>query len=354
MSQKLKMPFKAQMMLCGYKNGEYEKNWGYPHYGIDVSAYEAKADNHVLASGDGVVVAAARDNSLGYGVAILYKDCVSRDGKKADLVARYMHLSAAKVAKHDVVKAGDVIGLEGKEGTGGYHLHLELDTDAVYPTYSPQVSNGHTFWMKGIDSTVNPSMWLFVGDGQKIVKPAYNTAWLNPEDMNIPEIKEENEMADTVKLPINEEIPLTVEKVVDGELEAFDAHGEPMWAWVKKDKWLYIFDKYWRKIPTSSSNYAAEFASEEARKNAHPVTAAEKATIAEGVTDPNEYDEDGNAITPDEPHEPEKPEEPEKPSEPVKPEKPVTPPSGSFVCPFAGNTAQIKELAKQILELCGG
>lgn len=29
MSQKLKMPFKSQMMLCGYKNAEYKKYWGY-------------------------------------------------------------------------------------------------------------------------------------------------------------------------------------------------------------------------------------------------------------------------------------------------------------------------------------
>ena len=39
---KLIMPFKRQMMLCGYKNAEYQKYWGYPHYGVDISTIQGK------------------------------------------------------------------------------------------------------------------------------------------------------------------------------------------------------------------------------------------------------------------------------------------------------------------------
>lgn len=307
---KLTLPFNKSMYLCGYKVNPYKEYWGYPHYGVDISAKEANGNMYVLASGDGKVLAAEKDNTLGGGIAILYKDCESRYGEKIDIVARYMHLSALNVKTGDIVKRGDVIGHEGKEGTQDYHLHLEFDTDTVYPTYSPQVDNRHTFWMKGIDTTVNPSLWLWMGDGQELVSPTYNPAWLNAEDFNIPKCKEENAME---KLPINENIPLDTE-------DGYDAHGEPVWAWVKKNQWLYIFDKYWRKIPTKTSDHGNEFASEEAWENAHPVTAAEIKTITEQVTDYNEYDEDGNVI--DELPEDITPELPEEPEE-----KPVTVPT---------------------------
>jgi len=353
MSQKLLMPFKAQMMLCGYKNEEYQKYWGYPHYGVDISAHEINSDHNVLASGDGIVVAAARDNSLGCGIAILYKDCISRNGEKADLIARYMHLSAMKVSKHDVVKAGDILGLEGKEGTQDYHLHLEFDTDLIYPTYSPQVSNNHTFWMKGIDTTVNPSMWLFVGDNQEIAKPTYNPAWLNPEDFNIPKIKEETEMADIIKLPINEDVPLFIEKVVDGELDEVAAYGKPVWAYQKRPDLAYgyyTFDKYMRRVPCWWTDVEGEFATETEWENLVPISevAQEYINPREGKlvpTDTKNYDYLFEI--------PEAPIESEKPIETVKPNEPVTPPT-AYVCPFAENTAKIKELAEQILKLCGG
>lgn len=283
---KLTLPFNKSMMLCGYKVNPYKEHWGYPHYGIDISAKEANGNMYVLASGDGVVLASAKDNTLGGGIAILYKDCESRYGERVDIIARYMHLSALNVKKGDVVKRGQVIGYEGKVGADSEHLHLEFDTDTLYPTYSPQVSNNHTFWMKGIDTTVNPSLWLWCGEDQELVTPTYNPAWLNAEDFDIPRIKGEKNME---KLPINKNIPLDTE-------DGYDAHGEPVWAWVKKNQWLYIFDKYWRKIPTKTSNFGNEFASEEAWENAHPVTAAEIKTITEQVTDYNEYDEDGNII----------------------------------------------------------
>ena len=85
------------------------------------------------------------------------------------------------------------MGVEGKEGTGDYHLHIEFDTDIAYPRYSPQVSAGHSFWLKGTDSTVDPSHLFHVGEGQVIVPPTYNPAWLNEDDFNIPALPAEKD-----------------------------------------------------------------------------------------------------------------------------------------------------------------
>lgn len=187
--QLLQMPFARQMMLCGYKNAEYRKYWGYAHFGVDVSSKQggAGADATVYASGQGAVVAAGRDSKLGYGLAVLYPACKNhRTGEVADVVARYMHLAALHVKAGDAVAAGDRLATEGKEGTTDYHLHLEFDTDIQYPVYSPQVAAGRDFWKKGSDSTVDPSALLHVGAGQVVVKPMYNPAWLNPGDFALP------------------------------------------------------------------------------------------------------------------------------------------------------------------------
>ena len=187
--QRLIMPFNRQMMLCGYKNSEYHKHWGYPHYGVDISTIQGGAgdDPTVYASGDGIVLAAGKDNSLGYGVCVFYSGAYDRaSGRSVDVVGRYMHLRSISVATGDTVKAGTPLGVEGKEGTGDYHLHLEFDTDLQYPAYSPQVSAGHSFWKKGTDSTLDPSSLLHIGTGQVIVDPTYNPAWLNESDLTIP------------------------------------------------------------------------------------------------------------------------------------------------------------------------
>ena len=186
--QKLVMPFKKQMMLCGYQNAEYLKHWGYPHYGVDISTIQGNGgdDPTIYASGYGVVLLAGWDARLGGAVCILYPGAYNHNtGKDADVVARYMHLKTVNVKTGDAVKIGDAVGIEGKEGTGDYHLHLEFDTDIKYPQYSPQVA-GSSFWKKGTDSTVNPSYLLHIGEGQQIVPPTYNPAWLNAEDIAIP------------------------------------------------------------------------------------------------------------------------------------------------------------------------
>lgn len=188
--QKLIMPFRSQMMLCGYKNPRYHNHWGYPHYGVDISTIQGNAgtDHAVYSSGEGIVVGAGQDNRLGYGVAILYRDCFNhKTGQSYDLIARYLHMKTVFVKVGDLVTQNTKIGLEGKEGTGDFHLHIEFDRDTKYPLYTPQVSSLSSFWRKGIDSTVNPSHVFHQADGRSIVEPTYNPEWLNrPDDFAIP------------------------------------------------------------------------------------------------------------------------------------------------------------------------
>ena len=275
MSQKLVVPFKRSMMLCGYKNSNYKDAWGYPHYGIDISSKQGNAgtDDKIYGSGEGEVVAVGKDNSLGYGVAVLYKGClVHGEHIEADLVARYMHMTSAAVKVGDKVTAGTVLGVEGKEGTEDYHLHLEFDTDTKYPVYSPQVSKGHTFWKKGTDSTLNPSLWLWQDEGRVLVTPTYNPAWLNSEDKNIPTLVSEKETAAT---------PIAYDE--DKEEDMF---GEPAYYLYDKEIGGYrLFDKWWRRISTETFPSAGSYATEAEKKKAKAYTSDIKEVYAE-ATDP--------------------------------------------------------------------
>ena len=202
--QKLKMPFQRQMMLCGYKNPNYTKAWGYAHYGVDLSSAYAGtgADRRIYASGEGICVDCGWDNSGGNIVIVLYPEVyIHATGETKSLVARYMHLSSIAVTKGEKVVAGSVLGVEGNTKTTDFHLHLEFDTDTDprYYAYSPQVSNRDdaasreqgNLLKKGRDSSVNPSYVLHVSKEQEIVPPTYNPAWLNKEDFMIPALGEE-------------------------------------------------------------------------------------------------------------------------------------------------------------------
>lgn len=206
MAQKLILPQKRTMMLCGYKNPKYAEHWGYPHYGIDLSSIQGGAgdDPTVYASGEGTVLAAGRDSRLGYGVAVLYPQVRNhRTGEACDVVARYLHLRSLACKAGDAVKAGDPLGVEGKEGTSDYHLHLEFDRDTKWPLYSPQVAGG-TFWKKGVDSTVDPSALLHVGAGQELADPTYNPAWLNDGDFALPAAPNEAEELEALRTALAE------------------------------------------------------------------------------------------------------------------------------------------------------
>ena len=198
--QKLLMPFNKCMMLCGYKNPEYTKYWGYKHYGVDISTIQGNAsnDHRVLASGDGTVIDCGFDNSGGNIILIRYNDVYNhKTGKVQSLIARYMHLASINVKAGQNVSALEAIGIEGKSQTKGYHLHIEFETDINYPYHSPQVSGrddkltrkqGNILLHGPEDATINPSHIFYIGEGQTIVEPTYAPNWLNSEDLIIPKL----------------------------------------------------------------------------------------------------------------------------------------------------------------------
>lgn len=94
------------------------------------------------------------------------------------------------VKQGDKVTLDTPIGIEGKQGTKSYHLHMELDTDTQYPTWTPQVSRGLSYWVHGMDSTVNPSLYLHQDSKHKTLPDNWEDGWLNQEDKNIPFVDE--------------------------------------------------------------------------------------------------------------------------------------------------------------------
>jgi len=174
--QRLLLPFARQRLLGGYKTALCLRLYGYLHTGLDIAS--AGRDRRVHASGSGIVVAAGHDSLYGWGVAVLYRSCESVTGERCDLIARYMHLSAAAVRTGDPIQTGDIIGREGSCGTGERHLHLELDAELSCPCRSPQVGAGHSFWLAGADTTVDPALWLFCGPEQVLSAAPCNPAWL--------------------------------------------------------------------------------------------------------------------------------------------------------------------------------
>lgn len=214
MTQRLLLPFKRGMIICGYKVAQYAKpksqgGHGYPHYGIDISSIQGvnQKDHVIRASGEGEVLQCVYDQgtggaqSLGWAVAVRYRGCVSHTGECRDLVVRYMH--SAKLARDGafpvgtILHAGDPIAYEGEVGTaGGPHVHFEVDTDVrdKYANYSPQVSAGHSGWVKGYDSTVNPSLWLWQSQDaqQEPYRTGWSDDWINPVDKSLPVVPDEN------------------------------------------------------------------------------------------------------------------------------------------------------------------
>ena len=182
MSQKLILPINKCRITAGYKNANYLREFGYTHYGVDMTDKDRK-DYTVYASGNGVVYQCGWHVSGGNVVVIVYRDCELPSGGTSDIVLRYYHLKSIKVVKGQKVTKDTVIGLYGNTGaSSGAHLHLEVDTDVKYPIYTPQVSsrNDNHVLRKGTASTLlNPvhALWCKTSrpDYQSVVSAGYNT-----------------------------------------------------------------------------------------------------------------------------------------------------------------------------------
>lgn len=186
MTQKLILPINQARITSGYKNPNYKKQFGYTHYGIDMTD-KARSNTTIWGSGEGTVVEAGWSNSGGNVVIVVYKDCLLTSGVVKDLVFRYYHLSSIKVKKGQKITKDTIIGNYGNTGaSSGAHLHLEIDTDTLYPVYTPQISKDSGVLKRGTDSTINPTLCLYVKatapDYQSITNSGYNT--LTSTDLN--------------------------------------------------------------------------------------------------------------------------------------------------------------------------
>ena len=182
MNQRLILPINKCRITAGYKNSNYAKEFGYTHYGVDMTDKDRR-DYTVYASGKGKVTHAGFNSSGGNAVVIVYRDCELPTGDTRDIVLRYFHLKSIKVKVGQTVTKDTVIGLYGNTGySSGAHLHLEADTDVNYPNYTPQISSraSNSVLKKGVASTMlNPTQVLWIKtsrpDYQSVVSSGYNT-----------------------------------------------------------------------------------------------------------------------------------------------------------------------------------
>lgn len=177
--QKLILPINSMRLTAGYKNSNYRKQFGYTHYGVDMTD-KARTDKTIWGSGVGEVTHCGWHPSGGNVVVIVYKDCILTNGVVRDLAIRYFHLEKINVKVGQKVTKDSRIGLYGNTGaSSGAHLHIEVDTDVKYPNYTPQTSKSNEVLKSGVDSTINPVLALWVKktspDYQSVTNAGYDT-----------------------------------------------------------------------------------------------------------------------------------------------------------------------------------
>lgn len=194
MIEKAILPLNNARITAGYKNPTYHKAMGFQHFGIDMADLKRK-DLSVYAPFKMKVAFVGNDTLMGGTIIAVSENLIDvHYGPKKGahrLVVRMAHLAKCFVKVGDVVEPeGDKIADYGSTGRygGSSHLHIELDTDINYPTYSPTLSRSSNIWKAGTDSTVNP-MDVFKVDasGQRGYKQTFSHAnasgaWVQPDD----------------------------------------------------------------------------------------------------------------------------------------------------------------------------
>lgn len=186
MRQKLILPINKCRITAGFKNANYKKQFGYTHYGVDMTDKD-RVDTTIWGSGNGEVYDIGWSDSGGIVVAIIYKDCLLPNGSVKNLVIRYYHLSSVNVKKGQKITKDTRIGYYGNTGaSSGAHLHIEIDTDINYPLHTPQISKNSGILKKGTDTVLNPVDVLWIKttspDNQSVSDSGYDT--LTSSDLN--------------------------------------------------------------------------------------------------------------------------------------------------------------------------
>jgi len=138
-------------MTQGYGMTTYARRGAYGgagHNGLDISCGFGSPN---LAIGDGQVIANGTNKGWGIWVAVRHPN---------DMVSLYAHNNSlsSKAAVGGLVKAGDVLGYEGKTGyVTGAHLHLSL-----YRDYFTYMKGEELYFNYGYaeGSALNPASYL--------------------------------------------------------------------------------------------------------------------------------------------------------------------------------------------------
>lgn len=180
--QKLVLPINQCRITSGYKNTQYKREFGFNHYGMDMTDKNRK-DFTVWGCGKGTVLEADWDASTGWTVVIQYDECILTDGTVRSLIQRSWHFDKVYVKKGQKITKDTKIGLYGDTGkyASGKHLHIEFDTDCNYPTWSPSFSKSTTIIKAGTDSTIHPNRCLYVKktspDYQSVIGSSTSNCW---------------------------------------------------------------------------------------------------------------------------------------------------------------------------------
>lgn len=177
MAQKLALPINNCTITAMYKddsNPAYKHEWDPGgHFGLDMVG----SPNPFYASGDGKVVGVGGTSTSGVGfwVAIKYDNVFKWSmtstalSTVSSIIMRYFHL-----AQKPALSVGQSVTMDTKIGTYGKtgalsmaaHLHIEVDTDVNYPTYTPTLTGAAGGLSAGIrgsgDTTFDPCSILFV------------------------------------------------------------------------------------------------------------------------------------------------------------------------------------------------
>lgn len=184
--QKLILPINKCRITSGYKNAQYRREFGYNHYGMDMTDKDRK-DYTVWGCGVGTVIEAGYDDSTGWTVVIQYNDCILTDGTVRNIIQRSWHFDKVYVNKGQKITKDSKIGLYGNTGkySSGKHLHIEFDVDCNYPTWSPTFSKSTTIIKHGTDSTIHPNRCLYVKstspDYQSVVGSTSSDCWTSAD-----------------------------------------------------------------------------------------------------------------------------------------------------------------------------
>lgn len=184
--QRLLMPIQHTRITAGYKNSNYRKQFGFTHYGCDMTD-KNRSDYSVYGMGIGTVLEAGKDSNTGWTLIIRYNQVQLSDGTVKDIIIRMWHFDKLFVKKGDSITKDTLIAYYGDTGTyaSGKHLHIECDSDCQYPTYSPSFSGNTTIIKAGTDSTINPNrvLWLRTSgvNPQTIMGSTSSDCWVNTD-----------------------------------------------------------------------------------------------------------------------------------------------------------------------------